>query len=338
MRRVIFIGIAVVVSTFSLVIGMRACKDPSLHSPENVMQSDENRPAVPPVGDRQNGPDRYRPSPAQEAKFLAVFATPITFYGRVVDQYGVPIQEASVLFKANDKPWADSTSFQRTSDADGNFSISDIQGMSLYVEVSKPGYYCVDPVGGKPSSNGGYDYGGPATTKGLHTPDSRKAVLFMLHKAGVMEKLVYQRERNPGVPKNGSPVKLPLDPSASDSPHFIEVQCWTNDTQRDAQNHYDWRFKVTVPSGGLVPRIGELAFEAPLDGYQRSDEYVMPKSPQGRQWEDSVEKSYFIRFDDGTYARVNLEMIAHGAHFVVFSSYLNPKPSSRNLEAAPGNP
>lgn len=343
MKRNALIAITIAAGIGSSLLAMRACSNPFGQqiavSPRQMPTTGGHPTVTKPPPNAYAVPLRRDPSPDPEAerKLLAMYATPVTFYGKVVDQRGAQIEGANVQIKVHDKPEGEGTSYQKTSDSGGNFSITGVRGIGLYVEVFKPGYYRVYSGGGKAGSSDGFNYGFDTTGRGIHEPNPAMPVLFVLYRPGIIEPLVHQRERNPSVPKDGSVVKLSLDPGAPNGPHLIEVQCWTNDTQRDAQDHYDWRFKVSVPGGGLVARVGQFAFEAPADGYQPSDEYVMPQSPQGRQWEDSVEKSYFIRFNDDIYARVNLEMIAHGAHFVVFSSYLNPNAGSRNLEIAPVN-
>jgi hypothetical protein len=68
-----------------------------------------------------------------------------------------------------------------------------------------------------------------------------------------------------------------------------------------------------------------------------SETVEMPASLSRTQWRSSAERSYFVRFEDQTFARVKLEMQAGGDHFVVWESYYNPKADSRNLELAPGH-
>ena len=90
-----------------------------------------------------------------------------------------------------------------------------------------------------------------------------------------------------------------------------------------------------MPKGGLLKREDAFAFEAPQEGYAASNTNDMPAS-LGNQWRSFAERSYFIKFDDGTFARANLEMHAAGDHFVVWESFFNPKPGSRNLESDAG--
>jgi len=272
------------------------------------------------------------PAAVQQWRFVRVFAAPIKFYGRALDQNGDPVAGANVEIQVNDRPWESASPHYATSDANGVFSIARLSGLSLYVKVSKPGYYRVLKRGGKPGSDGGFAYG-TNLGDGIHRPDPKKPAIFILHKPGVIEPLVRQNEIDRRVEKNGSPKQLGF--GDGNPSHAITFQCWTDDANKSVDRLYDWRFKVSVPNGGLVVREGIFAFEAPLEGYQQLDEHFVSKALPDDKWKDSVEKSYFVRFNDNVYARIDVRMIAHGSHFVVFSGYLNPKAGSRNLVADP---
>jgi hypothetical protein len=330
---IIVVSLLFVAGLLMVVMRLTVQRTESFQS-ESVKQQHENTPRV----SRQ---DRQRPSPEKEAKFLASFAAPIALYGKVVDQDGLPVSGANVLLRANSQPWQESVPYERTTDSAGNFSIEGVSGLSLYVEVSKPGYYRVPSGSGAIGSVGTFSYGSDTTGQGIHTPNASKPVVFVLKRGGPTEPLIIQSERHPRVQKDGTPTRLPLDPSQPAGPHFVQIQCWTNDLEQDDERQYDWKFRVSVPGGGLVLREDVYGFEAPLEGYIPTDEHEMPKSLTGTAWKDTAERSYFLRFDDGIHARVNIRMIAHGAHFVVFRSWINPKSGSRNLESGPdsnGNP
>lgn len=280
------------------------------------------------------GQPPLEPSPAQHAKFMGFFATPIRFFGKVVDQTGSPIVGAKVALRPHDRPSGKGSTIYQVSDASGNFSVSALIGAALYIEVEKDGYYRVVPREGKPGSYGGFDYA-LNQGQGIHSPDAQNPVVFVLHKPGAIEPLIHQPKLRPRVPKDGSVLKVSLDPSTRENLHYLEIQCWTDDKNRDENGRFDWRFKVTVPNGGLLLRKDQYDFEAPLNGYQTDVELHMPKTLDLAKWRRTFEGDYFVRFDDNVFARVNLSMGAFGAHYVVVQSYLNPKPGSRNLEADP---
>jgi hypothetical protein len=143
------------------------------------------------------------------------------------------------------------------------------------------------------------------------------------------EPLVKVGEKNFRIARDGSPLSISLDQQGG---HQIVLRCWNQELARPpGQRQYDWRFEITVPNGGLIVRKDAFEFEAPEGGYLRSDSVDMAAT-LGNHWRSSAERSYFLRFDDETFGRVELEMQAGGDHFVVWESFLNPKAGSRNLE------
>lgn len=53
------------------------------------------------------------------------------------------------------------------------------------------------------------------------------------------------------------------------------------------------------------------------------------------RWRDGTERDFFVRLAGGRFARVSLGVITGGDHFIVFESWVNPKPGDRNLEFNP---
>ena len=276
-------------------------------------------------------PPPQKPPPAfpfdmQEKGFIMAFKTPIRFYGKVIDQHGVPIPAADVRMAAVDKPWGRPSVYERKTDNDGLFSIEGIAGLDLSVEVTKPGFRVFSAADNRVTSSGIFNYG----LAHPHQPDKAAPILFVLHKPGTIEPLVKIGEKNLRMARDGTPLSIAVDEQGV---HQVVLRCWNQELQRPAgQRQYDWKLEVSVPNGGLLARKDAFAFEAPQDGYAPSDTIDMPAS-LGNQWRSFAERSYFIRFGDGTFARTKLEMHPGGDHFVAWESFYNPKAGSPNLES-----
>ena len=159
-------------------------------------------------------------------------------------------------------------------------------------------------------------------------------MIFRLHKVGATEPLVKIEEKNFRMARDGIPLSIAVDEQGA---HQVVLRCWNQELQRPVgQRQYDWKLEVSVPNGGLLARKDAFDFEAPQDGYAPSETIDMPVS-LGSQWRSSVERSYFIRFADGNFARAKLEMHPGGDHFVVWESFYNPKAGSPNLESPAAN-
>lgn len=202
--------------------------------------------------------------------FKALFLTPIVFYGKVVDTDGTPIDGASVSISSADSMEDNHSEYERTTDASGLFSIS-THGMGLVINISKDGYYKTK------QSSGSFGYTKEGGSPNPH-PDPKNPAIFVLKKMGTPESLIVIH-RNVKILPDGTQVQMNLrtgntfNVTAGD----IEVQAWIHD-EGILPNHnryYDWRCVITVPGGGIQTRTGEFDFEAPVDGYQNSNEVDM---------------------------------------------------------------
>jgi hypothetical protein len=257
------------------------------------------------------------------AKIGAAFSAPISFYGRVVDQFGKPVPGAKVYYSAADQYFGKSSKYEGGADANGVFSITGIKGAGLYVEVSKPGY---DRIAEK--SYGSFGYGVPTSNP---RPSKNDPAMFILRKKDEGEPLI-TIDRDFIIPMDGRTVAVSLrsGKSVSAGDGDLLIECWADDQNRDDRGHYDWHFRLTIPGGGLVHRdSGSITFDAPLDGYEPFKDFQMPKN--ALRWKDSFDENFFVNVRDGTYARLRFRITTGGDHFASVTSYLNPS-GSRNLE------
>lgn len=255
-----------------------------------------------------------------------ILATPITFYGKVVDQSGVPVPGATINYGALDKFDAPGSQYQGKSDINGNFSISGIQGAVLRVGVQKKGYYKID---GKSSAAFAYGVGPDATR--MEPPTKGEPAIFVLQKMGTAEPLIKVSSRQVNVPKTGQPLSLDLATGQTGKEKGnLQVESFLGNV---GQKPFDWRFRLGVPGGGLVERKGRFDFEAPAGDYQPFVEVNMPANAE--QWSLRVTKEYFAKLSDGRYARFSIRFYPGDRNFIVIESYVNPAAGSRNLEFDP---
>jgi hypothetical protein len=249
---------------------------------------------------------------------------PINFYGRVVDESKEPVAGANAHFEWTDLSPNGSSHADRTSDGNGFFSLTGEHGKRMSVTVSKDGYYTY------PSERlSSYEYANPAD--GLFTPDPVNPVVFHLREKGPGAELVHIA-RSIRVPRDGSPIYVDLFTGnrVVAGQGQLEVRCLTSG-EKDAENRYDWRCSIAVFNGGITEATEEFPFEAPTNGYQSKIELNMLKSEPN--WHPSIEGQYFLKLQDGNFARLHFEMISFGDHFCTIDYFLNPN-GSRNLEPA----
>lgn len=268
---------------------------------------------------------------------LAAFATPINFYGKVVDDSGQPVAGATIKFGVADIQIDGGSYYHEISDSAGLFALRGKRGLSVAVWVSKEGYYA---TGSSRGTN--FVYGGVRGANSPANPTFDKPAIFVLRKAGQGASLVHLPRKSIKVPKDGSPVGIDLSNGqvvAGGGGH-IRIEVWTANQGMDPNKaqRYDWEMRLSVPDGGLVERTDEYAFEAPETGYVPSFEAGMQKGDQG--WRDGFQKEFFAKLGNGQYARFYFRLLTRGDHFIVLDTYLNPMPGNRNLEfvAAKANP
>jgi hypothetical protein len=254
-------------------------------------------------------------------------ATPIIFYGKIIDQHGAAISDATISYGTLDRFDAPGSKYEGKSDKNGNFSITDIKGAALRVGVRKAGYYAVP---GK--SSNAFAYGIGVDSNLQSPPTKEEPAIFMLQKMGVADPLI-KVSHTYRISKSGAPIEVDLTSGNKTTHGDIRVETWTQDETPDQRGHYDWRCRVSVPDGCLIQRSGQFDFEAPIEGYRDYDELVMSQTAD--DWQAQARREYFFKFNDGRYARIRFEIFAGGDHFFEVEPYVNPKPGSRNLEYDP---
>jgi hypothetical protein len=260
------------------------------------------------------------------------YNAPIVFYGKVVDEEGNPLAEAKVGYSVADNPLKDGSKYEGMSDASGSFSLSGVKGASMTVAVTKEGYYFI-----RGKSSGSFGYGVPNSSPDRRDiPTKETPAIFVLRKMGETVPLLAKGARVK-MPKDGSPMAVDLETGRATSGNQgdLVLECWTQNEGMDPNlaQPYDWRFRLTVPGGGVVERMDQFAFKAPTEGYREVVEFAMPKDAE--RWKQDFEAEYFVKLGDGRYARMQFRITSGGAHFATVSSYLNPTPGSRNLEYDP---
>jgi hypothetical protein len=291
--------------------------------PATILATSKQEPVRTTLPDTATPEERKQAIAEFERRLIEALTTPIVFYGKVVDESNQPVANAQVHFNAVDKFDAPASHYQRTSDVDGCFSISGIQGSSLEVWAEKEGYYSREKSGGT------FGYAGSPNP----TPPTREnPAVFVLVKMGETEPLIKVSSRQFDLPKDGTPIFINFTTGkkgASDA-GSLQVESWLGDT---TQRKFDWSFRLSVSNGGLIRRTNDFTFEAPTEGYQPVVEISM--TADAEHWSSEFDGQYFVKFPDETFARFSISLYPGKRDFVVLESYLNPKTSHRNLELDP---
>lgn len=253
--------------------------------------------------------------------------TPISFYGRTVDQNGNPVADATVRFS---RSTADGSSIvdRASSDLDGLFSITGINGKRLQVRVSKTGYYSTrrNPIG--------FEYADTGESS-FHVPDSANPVVFYLRKVGAGTVLItsrygVQQSLPVRCPTNGEPLYVDLLTRKVGNSGQLQIQGW-KESKDFTTGQNNWGLRLSVPDGGLIEHDDEFPFEAPQGGYVPSLEWRFTNSTPN--WRGGLTRSFYIRLGPGpTFGRLKVDTSAFYST-VLLDYAINPT-GSRNLEEA----
>lgn len=261
-------------------------------------------------------------------------ASPIEFYGKVIDQDGKPLPGVEAIGGTGSTTGfmqQETRSYSNTSDANGVFTFRGFHGDVLIIELKKDGYNF-------DSDRNRFRYSGIDPDKKRFTPDRKNPVVFQMWKALGAEPLISYYGRSVDISSDGTPVLIDLEKGtkAKDVGDLRISVTWGSQTP--GSNLFDWSAKIEVPEGGIIESVGDVMFLAPLDGYQKSLEYHF--AAQDRQME--MKRVFYIKSRNGSvFSRAELSLQNQQPDSmcsVYLRVQLNPKPGSRNLEPAPAKP
>jgi hypothetical protein len=246
--------------------------------------------------------------------------TQMAFYGRVVDQNNEAVAGATVELQWTDLSITGTSKYQTISDATGLFKMENAQGKNLgVIQLRKQGYIL------SPSNRRNFEYAA-FFDKTYHLPDPNNPVIFRMYKRGASEPLIV-RSGKMQVPDNGS-VKINLLANEQDESNSQLIIDLLSNSDRTGRS---WNARLRVPSGGIQQTAEEFATLAPESGYQ--PEITIDQTshlPDGQSGNLYKGGRFYLQTPSG-YAVIDIQMVA-GNNSLRFSSYLNPNPTSRNLE------
>lgn len=292
-----------------------------------------------------------RPAPAAPTnswmQFLRAFKTSINLYGKVVDQHGDPVVGATVNLSPVDGAFADQSHSKTIAVTDNNglFSVTDKVGSAIGVRASKDGYMSYPGLPGQPLSGTTVDYAFQAEGGKRYSNPSTPLILTLL-KIGSVDPVFYVKAKRWRLALDNTPRRIALDSEDGKGNHSIEFRLksdWTTlpNTNERYGMIYDWSFEAKIPGGGFVQVDSDYKFEAPETGYQESIQLGSLASLPKEEWKRSMQRRYFVKFPDGSYGRIFLNLNAGTdaeSGPLNMTSWLNLKLGSRNLSSNDWDP
>lgn len=242
------------------------------------------------------------------------FNTPIDFWGKVVDQDGRPIVGAKSEIDIDAQ--GGNQKHIVFSDSDGLFELLGQRGASAYVKVYSDGYASTsdNKIGSNISSR--MIYYSMEAMPAYAPPTKDNPQIFVLRKKNPLANLAHDFKKRVSVGKNGETQKIEL--KTERKAIGFEVRCWSSCAVPFTYDRYDWRAEIEI-AGGKLQAITELEpVTAPSDGYQQVFQVEMPKDTQDNWLRSSPngKRDFWIRFNDGTYAKARIEVKTGRSHEV----------------------
>jgi len=250
------------------------------------------------------------------------FSTPIIFYGRIIDQHGEPVANATVDLTTITS-WQGAISARtEITDKDGLISVKGMKGINLMVTASKDGYFTDPNV-----SSVTFGYGISADSHRLAPPSKESPAVLILHKLVEPQQLIIVPSESYAVPDLPEFRRINLLPD-SEAAAWISVSKHIPDKSNEP---YDWTYHIHIPGGAIAAQSNRLDFHAPN---MYSPNMTMHRSKDlGTQWDSRATEFYFIRFDNERYGRFRFRFFGGQRDSIAIEEgYINPEPGNRNLE------
>jgi hypothetical protein len=246
---------------------------------------------------------------------------PIEFYGQVIDiDTEKPISGATASLVWSSMRGSPSRTL--VTDALGKFSIHNIQGNGVSIDVYCEGYHSGE------EARGDYDYADFSLST-FHTPDSNSPVIFRLKKRGASEPM-YLWHVTRDITMDGQLVWFDLAKRRVSETGDFAISSKRVGPDRSAGSDFDVTF-LAAPNAGLIQSEEEFMFEAPAQGY--TSICAFEQRAADREFRCYIRPNFYLRTVKGAYAKIIAQVVQYNppSAGIQLHIYYNPS-GSRNLE------
>lgn len=261
----------------------------------------------------------------------------ISLYGKVVDQFGEAVPDATVEIYVHSEYFGDKSEADAVlkTDNQGKFSINGLTGSSIDASATKEGYLRL-PALSNISSGVSLSYTGGDGQEDKHSVSTNPIVLELL-KIGTIEPMVHVDKKRWKLPLDGTIQAIALNSEEGQGTHQVEFRFASNWNKLPMDNEinskvFDWSFEIRIPGGGLIWDESDAKFEAPASGYKEVVRYDYPATMPREEWKRFQKGRYFVKFANDTYGRIQFQIDGNSDRSPLYmESWLNLTPSSRKL-------
>ena len=223
---------------------------------------------------------------------------PIVFWGKVVDETGGGISNATIKYHVRGSGVLNAVGLIEedihngvaTSAVDGSFEIKQRKGMSLAIEgITKSGYRLYE------NQKLGISY---TVTSALHKANQQSPQVYVM-RSSESSPDIQTWQRKVKLPWNGSDIQIDLE-TGQISP-YGNVTVTSNRT--GSVGRFDWSLTVTLQNGELAEAKANTAFIAPENGYAKK--WQCGYSANDKDFVSGTDANVYYRLN-GKYGRLKL--------------------------------
>ena len=244
------------------------------------------------------------------------YNTPLDVWGKVIDQDGNPLAgvKAEIVVDEHEA----NKSYVVLSDKEGLFELLGKRGARARIKVSLLGYASTsnEEIGSNISDRTIYYAPKSKPMPAYAPPTQDNPQVFVLRKKNPVANLAYTLKNCVSVSKTGVAQKIEL--KSDGKTVEVEVRCWSSCPVPFTYDKYDWRADIQIAGGKLQSITESEPVTAPVDGYQSVFKVEMPKNTEENWLRNSPNGSrdFWVKFDDGTYAKARIEVKTGRKHEV----------------------
>ena len=253
--------------------------------------------------------------------------TQLVFHGVVRSDEGNPLKGAKVTASVFDHlvdpfefPYFAFTGKEPIyTDGQGRFSFTKFKGAGMYVLVEVPGWAPITA----PRKLFVYADGLSQTHPLPTTREAPAEFVFEIRPPEAELKRISTGALLLG--EDGVPLEIALrevapygvDPGTGDA--IVNCERTVDDAAPDAR--FDWWCELTIPGGGFQDYKLSMD-QAPEDGYIETGRLEFKATDEF--WDDRADRDLIVRFADGMYGYIRIEMRMDGDYYVAFNGVWNP--------------
>lgn len=291
------------------------------YSEKKVQKAEHNAKNKPIQSSKERFAERRRKQIEQREevkKGIQEANVPISFWGRVLDQDGKPLEGVSILYRVG-KPrimWDTNTVVRNTAtDVNGAFSIKDKGDGFSFEEFKKEGYRKTK------GQNFSFTY---ASNSERYVPEKAKPEVYMMVKEGELPSLIHKM-RGMRLAWDGTPVYYDFKTGTLGQTGGVKITALRGEVKGvGSKARYDWSFRIEALEGGVLKTKPGDDTVAPEEGFMPFWECGYVSSDP--EWRMSKRSTHFVfRFPDGNYGRLNTSISSdprRNMHGLIYS-YLN---------------